>query len=85
VLPLLKKRSKHLSLQQPNTNEFVEKMCKMEGATAGFALLLEWPQSIQLWLLLQSGDHIVSSSSVLGNPFIVCELFSQVEYRNHLF
>jgi O-succinylhomoserine sulfhydrylase len=34
----------------PNTNEFVEKVCKMEGATAGFALL-EWLRYIQRWLL----------------------------------
>jgi O-acetylhomoserine/O-acetylserine sulfhydrylase-like pyridoxal-dependent enzyme len=35
----------------PNTNEFVDKVCKMEGATAGLPLLLEWLQCTQQWPL----------------------------------
>jgi O-succinylhomoserine sulfhydrylase len=62
-----------------------EKVCKMEGATAGFATS-GMAAVYSTMALLKSGDHIVSSSSVFwGNPFIVCELFPQVEYRNHLF
>jgi cystathionine beta-lyase/cystathionine gamma-synthase len=58
----------------------------MEGATAGFAFASGMAAVYStMAALLQSGDHIVSSSSVLGQPFIVCELFPQVEYRNHLF
>jgi O-succinylhomoserine sulfhydrylase len=47
----------------------------MEGATAGFALLLEWPQSIQLWLHYYNQAIISFRSVFWGNPFIVCELF----------
>jgi O-succinylhomoserine sulfhydrylase len=52
------------SYSNPNTNEFVEKYVRWK-ATAGF-LCLEWLPYIQRWLLLNSGDHIVSSSSVFG-------------------
>jgi O-succinylhomoserine sulfhydrylase len=55
-----------------NKNEFVEKVCKMEGATAG--LLLEWP--IYSTMAAYYNQAIISfRSSVLGQPFIVCELF----------
>jgi O-succinylhomoserine sulfhydrylase len=48
----------------------------MEGATAGFAFASGMAAVYStMAALLQSGDHIVSSSSVLGQPFIVCELF----------
>jgi cystathionine beta-lyase/cystathionine gamma-synthase len=46
----------------------------MEGATAGFAFASGMAAVYSTMALLQSGDHIVSSSSVLGQPFIVCEL-----------
>jgi O-succinylhomoserine sulfhydrylase len=56
----------------------------MEGATAGFACF--WNGCVfNYGCIIKSGDHIVSSSSVLGNPFIVCELFPKVEYRNSYF
>jgi O-succinylhomoserine sulfhydrylase len=32
-----KDRNIYSRYSNPNTNEFVEKVCKMEGATAGFA------------------------------------------------
>jgi O-succinylhomoserine sulfhydrylase len=34
---------------------------------------------------LLSGDHIISSSSVLGNTFVVCELFPKWNISNFLF
>jgi O-acetylhomoserine/O-acetylserine sulfhydrylase-like pyridoxal-dependent enzyme len=34
----------------PNTNEFVEKVCKMEGQLLVLPLLLEWLRYIQRWL-----------------------------------
>jgi O-succinylhomoserine sulfhydrylase len=46
----------------------------MEGATAGFAFA-SGMAAVYSTMAAQSGDHIVSSSSVLGQPFIVCELF----------
>jgi O-succinylhomoserine sulfhydrylase len=47
-------------VHNPNTNEFVEKVCKMEARLV-LLLLLEWPL---INYGCQSGDHIVSSSSV---------------------
>jgi O-acetylhomoserine/O-acetylserine sulfhydrylase-like pyridoxal-dependent enzyme len=35
----------------PNTNEFVDKVCKMEGQLLVLPLLLEWLQCTQQWLL----------------------------------
>jgi O-succinylhomoserine sulfhydrylase len=58
----------------------------MEGATAGFAFASGMAAVYStMAALLQSGDHIVSSSSVLGQPFIVCELFPKWNIKNHLF
>jgi O-succinylhomoserine sulfhydrylase len=55
----------------PNTNEFVEKVCKMEGATAGFAFASGMAAVYStMAALLNSGDHIVSSSSVLGDTLL---------------
>jgi O-succinylhomoserine sulfhydrylase len=79
-----KDRNIYSRYSNPNTNEFVEKVCKMEGATAGFALLLEWLRYIQRWLLLNSGDHIVSRVVFLGDTFLVHQ-FSKVEYSNIVF
>lgn len=51
----------------PNNNEFVEKMCLLEGAEAGVASASGMAAIYTaLAALLQSGDHIVSCSSVFG-------------------
>jgi O-succinylhomoserine sulfhydrylase len=48
------------SRYNPNTNEFVEKVCKMEGATAGFAFASGMAAVYStMAALLKSGDHIV--------------------------
>jgi O-succinylhomoserine sulfhydrylase len=46
-----------------NTNEFVEKVCMKWKATAGFAGMAAVYSTMAA---LNSGDHIVSSSSVFG-------------------
>jgi cystathionine beta-lyase/cystathionine gamma-synthase len=53
-----------------NTNEFVEKVCMKWKATAGFAFGMAAVYSTMA-ALLNSGDHIVSSSSVLGRHILV--------------
>jgi O-succinylhomoserine sulfhydrylase len=40
-----KDRNIYSRYSNQNTNEFVEKVCKMEGAKAGFAFASEWLQS----------------------------------------
>lgn len=62
-----KERNIYSRYSNPNTNEFVEKVCKMEGAKAGFAFSSGMAAVYStMAALLKSGDHIVSSSSVFG-------------------
>lgn len=52
----------------PNTSEFVEKVCQMEGAEAGYAFATGMAAVFSsLAALLDSGDHIVSARSVFGS------------------
>ena len=62
-----KERNIYSRYSNPNTNEFVEKICKMEGAEAGFAFASGMAAVYSTFAaLLKSGDHIVSASSVFG-------------------
>ena len=52
----------------PKTTEFVEKICKMEGAEAGYAFATGMAAVYSTFAaLLNSGDHIVSAGSVFGS------------------
>ncbi|MFO7682066.1 MAG: aminotransferase class I/II-fold pyridoxal phosphate-dependent enzyme [Chloroflexota bacterium] len=52
----------------PNTDEFIEKMCLLEGAQAGLALASGMAAVFSaLAGLLNSGDHILASRSVFGS------------------
>ncbi|WP_366185091.1 aminotransferase class I/II-fold pyridoxal phosphate-dependent enzyme [Flavobacterium ovatum] len=62
-----KDRNIYSRYSNPNNNEFVEKVCKMEGAESGFAFASGMAAVYStLAALLQSGDHIVSAGSVFG-------------------
>lgn len=51
----------------PNTDEFVSKMCLLEGAEAGVASASGMAAIYtSLAALLKSGDHVISCSSVFG-------------------
>ncbi len=51
----------------PSNNEFVNKVCLLEGAEAGVALASGMAAIYTTFMaLLKSGDHIVSCSSVFG-------------------
>lgn len=51
----------------PNTNEFINKVCLLEGADAGFATASGMAAIYTTFMaLLKSGDHVVSCSSVFG-------------------
>lgn len=51
----------------PNTNEFVDKMVKLEGAESGYAFASGMAAIYSTFAaLLNSGDHIVSCQSVFG-------------------
>nr|WP_315153018.1 aminotransferase class I/II-fold pyridoxal phosphate-dependent enzyme [uncultured Flavobacterium sp.] len=62
-----KDRNIYSRYSNPNTNEFIDKVRKMEGAEAGFAFASGMAAVYSTFVaLLQSGDHIVSASSVFG-------------------
>ena len=62
-----KERNVYSRYSNPNTNEFVDKVCQMEGAQAGFAFASGMAAVYSaLAALLNSGDHIVSAGSVFG-------------------
>ena len=52
----------------PNTSEFVDKMCVLEGAESGFAFATGMAAVFTSFgALLQAGDHILASRSVFGS------------------
>lgn len=63
-----KSRNLYSRFTNPNTTEFVDKMCKMEGAEAGYAFATGMSAVFSTFAaLLNSGDHIVSARSVFGS------------------
>ncbi len=62
-----KERDIYTRYGNPNITEFINKICVMEGAEAGFAFATGMAAVYSTFAaLLQSGDHIVSASSVFG-------------------
>ncbi|TXE09750.1 aminotransferase class I/II-fold pyridoxal phosphate-dependent enzyme [Seonamhaeicola algicola] len=62
-----KQRDLYSRYSNPNTNEFIDKVCKMEGAEAGFAFASGMAAVFSTFAaLLSAGDHVVSCSSVFG-------------------
>ncbi|MGM5468721.1 trans-sulfuration enzyme family protein [Flavobacteriaceae bacterium LMO-SS05] len=63
-----KKRNIYSRFTNPNTSEFVDKICKLEGAEAGFAYATGMSAVFSTFAaLLNSGDHIVSARSIFGS------------------
>jgi O-succinylhomoserine sulfhydrylase len=63
-----KERNIYSRFTNPNTSEFVEKVCKMEGAEDGFAFATGMAAVFSTFAaLLNTGDHIVSAQSVFGS------------------
>jgi O-succinylhomoserine sulfhydrylase len=63
-----KERNIYSRFSNPNTSEFVEKICKMEVAESGYAFATGMSAVFSTFAaLLNSGDHIVSSRSVFGS------------------
>nr|WP_315147652.1 aminotransferase class I/II-fold pyridoxal phosphate-dependent enzyme [uncultured Flavobacterium sp.] len=62
-----KERNVYSRYSNPNTIEFIDKICKMEGAESGYAFASGMAAIYSTFAaLLKSGDHIVSSSSIFG-------------------
>lgn len=63
-----KERNIYSRYSNPNTSEFVDKVCQMENAEAGFAFASGMAAVFSTFAaLLDSGDHILSSRSVFGS------------------
>lgn len=63
-----KERNIYSRFTNPNTSEFVDKICKMEGAESGHAFATGMAAVFSTFAaLLNSGDHIVSARSIFGS------------------
>lgn len=63
-----KDRNIYSRFSNPNSTEFVQKICQMEGAEAGYAFATGMAAVYSTFAaLLNSGDHIVSVGSVFGS------------------
>ena len=63
-----KERNIYSRYSNPNTSEFITKVCHMEGAEAGFAFASGMAAVFSTFAaLLESGDHIISGKSVFGS------------------
>ncbi|HVS91595.1 MAG TPA: PLP-dependent transferase [Mucilaginibacter sp.] len=56
----------------PNVDEFIAKMCALEGAEAGFATSTGMSAIFSsMFALLKQGDHLICCSSVFGSTFTI--------------
>lgn len=63
-----KEKNLYSRFSNPNTSEFVEKVCKLEGAESGYAFATGMAAIFStLGALLNAGDHVVSCRSVFGS------------------
>ncbi|MGB1211231.1 MAG: trans-sulfuration enzyme family protein, partial [Lacinutrix venerupis] len=63
-----KERNIYSRYSNPNTTEFIDKICKMESAESGYAFASGMSAVFStLAALLNSGDHILSCRSVFGS------------------
>ena len=71
-----KERNIYSRYANPNTSELISKICQMEGAEAGFAFASGMAAVYSTFAaLLESGDHIVSCSSVFGSTMSLYQNF----------
>ena len=63
-----KERNIYSRFTNPNTSEFVQKICQMEGAEDGYAFATGMAAVFGTFAaLLSSGDHILSARAVFGS------------------
>ncbi len=62
----------------PNVDEFIAKMCALEGAEAGFATSTGMSAIFSsMFALLKQGDHLLSCSSVFGSTYTLVTKYLQ--------
>ncbi|RBL87989.1 O-succinylhomoserine sulfhydrylase [Chitinophaga flava] len=60
----------------PNVDEFVQKMCALEGAEAGYATASGMSAIFASFMaLLKAGDHVLSARSIFGSTHTVITKF----------
>lgn len=60
----------------PNVDEFVQKVCALEGAEAGFATASGMSAVFASFMaLMNAGDHLVSASSIFGSTHTIITKF----------
>ncbi|WP_055443628.1 trans-sulfuration enzyme family protein [Lacinutrix himadriensis] len=65
-----KERNIYSRYSNPNTSEFVDKICKMEGAESGYAFASGMSAIFSTFAaLLNAGDHIISARSIFGSTY----------------
>ncbi|NAS13946.1 trans-sulfuration enzyme family protein [Poritiphilus flavus] len=71
----------------PNTSEFIDKVCKMEGAEDGFAFASGMAAVFSTFAaLLNSGDHVLSARSIFGSTHsLFTQFFPQWDIRHTYF
>ena len=63
-----KERNIYSRYSNPNTSEFIDKICKMEGAESGYSFASGMSAIFSTFAaLLDAGDHIISCNSVFGS------------------
>lgn len=63
-----KERNIYSRYANPNSTEFISKVCKMEGAEDGFAFASGMAAVFSTFAaLLNSGDHIIAARSIFGS------------------
>ncbi len=68
-----KARNIYSRYSNPNTSEFIDKICKMEGAERGYAFASGMSAVFSTFAaLLDAGDHIIASQSIFGSTQTMC-------------
>jgi O-succinylhomoserine sulfhydrylase len=75
-----KDRNIYSRYSNPNNNEFISKVCAMEGAAAGFAFA-SGMAAVYSTMAAIKWDHIVSSSSVLVQHTLFINYFQNGTYK----
>lgn len=79
-----KERNIYSRYSNPNSSEFIDKVCQMEGAEAGFAFASGMAAVFStLAALLDSGDHILSARSIFGSTHSLFNNFFPKWNINH--
>lgn len=79
-----KERNIYSRYSNPNSSEFIEKVCQMEGAEAGFAFASGMAAVFStLASLLDSGDHMISARNIFGSTHSLLNNFFPKWNINH--